>query len=90
MVQTLNISLTQEQLAWVRGKKDQGGFASASDVVRDLIRREQEKEAAQLEAEFEALAKCSDAGPPPVERIVATARKVRKELLREHQAARRS
>jgi Arc/MetJ-type ribon-helix-helix transcriptional regulator len=89
MVKTLNISLTQEQLTWVKGKKEQRGFASASDVVRDLIRREQEKEAAELEAEFEALAKRSDPGSPPVEQIVATSRKARKELLREHQATRR-
>jgi Arc/MetJ-type ribon-helix-helix transcriptional regulator len=90
MVRTLNISLTQEQLTWVKGKKDEGGVASTSDLVRDLIRREPEKEAVDLEAEFGALAKRSDAGPPPMDQIVATARDVGKELLGEHQAARGS
>jgi Arc/MetJ-type ribon-helix-helix transcriptional regulator len=82
MAQTPNIVLTPGQLAWVKGKKDERGFASASDVVRDLIRRGQGKEAAELEAEFQALAKCSDPGAPPIAEIVATTRKVRKELLR--------
>ena len=55
MAETLNISLAPGQLAWLKASKAEEGFATASDVVRDLIRRQQEKERADLHAEFEAL-----------------------------------
>ena len=48
MANTLNISLTAEQKEWLRSRRESGGFASASDVVRDLIRTRQEQEQAQL------------------------------------------
>ncbi len=90
MAETLNISLTADQLAWVKGRKEQGGFATSSDVMRDLIRREQEREWERLKTEFEELAKESLPGPAPVEKIAATVRKVRKELRPKYEAARRS
>ncbi|PWU08958.1 MAG: hypothetical protein C5B50_28590 [Verrucomicrobia bacterium] len=86
----MTISLTREQLAWLKSKQHQRGFATASEVVRDLIRREQEKEAAKIEREFRVLAKSSNPALPPIKQIVAITRKVRKELLREHEMARRS
>ena len=55
MPSTLNISLTEEQKGWLNARREAGGFASASDVVRDLIRNEQEQERAALLAEFRGL-----------------------------------
>jgi Arc/MetJ-type ribon-helix-helix transcriptional regulator len=79
----INISMSAEQAAWVRSRKDAGDFASVSDVVRDLIRREQGRELLALEAEFEKMDRRDGAeGAEPVEEIVATARKVRRKLLR--------
>src|SRR4051812_49858061 len=57
MATTLNISLSQDQAAWIKSRKDEAGFASASDVIRDLIRREREKELAALETEFDRMDK---------------------------------
>jgi len=51
MPETLNISLAPGQLAWLKARKEQEGFATASDVVRDLIRRQQEMERAALEVD---------------------------------------
>jgi Arc/MetJ-type ribon-helix-helix transcriptional regulator len=88
---TLNISLSPEQAAWVRSRKDEAGFASVSDVIRDLIRREREKELTALEAEFERMDKQDGAdGPAPVDEIVKRVKKVRKTLLKKHEAGRRA
>ena len=88
---TLNISLTQDQAAWVKSRKEEGGFASASDVIRDLIRRERDKALAKLEAEFDKMDKEDGAdGPAPVEEIVRRVRKVRTDLLKRHEAPRRA
>lgn len=75
----------------MRSKKDEAGFASVSDVIRDLIRREREKELAALEAEFERMDKQDGAeGPAPVDEIVKRVKKVRKTLLKKHEASRRA
>lgn len=88
---TLNISLSEDQVGWVKSRKDEAGFASASDVIRDLIRRERDKELAALEVEFEKMDKQDGGdGPAPVEEIVSKVRKVRKRLLKRHEAERRS
>ncbi|MGO9202183.1 MAG: type II toxin-antitoxin system ParD family antitoxin [Limisphaerales bacterium] len=55
IAETLSIPLIPGQLAWLKARKQEGGFATASDVVRDLIRRQQEKERAHLRAEFDIL-----------------------------------
>ena len=89
MAETLNISLSPGQLAWVKSRKEQEAFASASDVIRELIRREQEKERSALATEFDRLDKDGAAGPEPVEEIVSAVRKVKKEL-RRHEADRGS
>jgi len=79
MAATLNISLAPSQLAWVKGRQEEEGFASASDVVRDLIRRQQEKERAALRAEFECLKGDGAAGSEPVDEIMRVVRRVKKE-----------
>jgi len=87
MAETLNISLAPGQLAWLKARKEEDGFATASDVVRDLIRRQQEKERALLEAEFEKLKDDGAKGSEPVEEIMAIVGKVKKQR---REAARRS
>ena len=38
---TMNISLPNPMRSWVQGKIDEGQYASSSDYVRDLIRKDQ-------------------------------------------------
>jgi Arc/MetJ-type ribon-helix-helix transcriptional regulator len=91
MASTFSISLTRDQAAWVKSRKEEGGFASASDVIRDLIRRERDKALAKLEAEFDKMDKQDGAdGPAPVEEIVRRVRKVRTDLLKRHEVPRRA
>ena len=40
---TMNISLPDQMKAWVEAQTEDGRYANSSDVVRDLIRREQIK-----------------------------------------------
>jgi len=40
---TMNISLPDPMKQWVEERARSGRFSNASDVVRDLIRREQER-----------------------------------------------
>ena len=90
MTTTLNISLSQDQAAWVKSRKEEGGFASASDVIRDLIRREHEKTHARLEAEFDKMDELDGSnGAAPVEDIVRRVKKIRTELLKRHETRRR-
>ena len=87
---TLNISVSEDQASWIRARKEKQDFASSSDVIRDIIRREREKELAVLEAKFEEMDKRDGAtGPAPVEEIVAVCRRVRKDLLKRYDANRR-
>ena len=55
MANTLNISLSAEQKGWLNSRREAGGFASTSDVVRELIRNRQEKEQAELLERFQQL-----------------------------------
>jgi Arc/MetJ-type ribon-helix-helix transcriptional regulator len=65
MANTLNISLSEEQKGWLNARREAGGFASTSDVVRDLIRNRQEKEQAELFERFQQLdGDGSDAAEP--------------------------
>ncbi len=82
MATTFNISLSDDQVAWIKSRKLEAGYSSDGDVVRGLIRREREKEEERLEAAFEKLEKRDlGEGPTPVDHIVAVTRKVRKRLL---------
>ena len=78
MPSTLNISLTDEQKGWLNSRKESGGFASTSDVVRDLIRTEQEQEKQILLNQFRKMeADGSNEAEPAVE-ILALVKKVKK------------
>jgi Arc/MetJ-type ribon-helix-helix transcriptional regulator len=91
MLKTLNISLTPEQVAWINARKTERGFATASDVVRDLVREKQEESWRRLEKEFEEMSERDGApGPEPVEEVVAICRQVKRKLRRQRKAARRS
>ena len=80
MAVTLSISLSEEQASWVKSRKEQGDYASVSDVVRDLIRREREKELSAIEAEFERLDKRGqEPGAEPVEEIMPIVQQVKRE-----------
>lgn len=41
---TMNISLPDQMKAWVEAQAEDGKYANSSDVIRDLIRREQIKQ----------------------------------------------
>lgn len=80
MAVTLNISLSEEQAAWVQSRKEHGDYASVSDVLRDLIRREREKELSAIEAEFDRLDKSAqEPGAEPVEAIMPIVQRVKRE-----------
>lgn len=50
---TMNVSLPDGMKAWVERQSAEGRYANASDYVRDLIRRDQERQGAR--AEIQAL-----------------------------------
>lgn len=43
---TMNVSLPDPMKVWVESQTDNGRYSNASDYVRDLIRKDQEKQAA--------------------------------------------
>jgi antitoxin ParD1/3/4 len=49
---TMNISISDQMKSWVEEQANSGGYGNASDYVRDLIRRDQERlaERARLQA----------------------------------------
>lgn len=47
---TMNVSVPDRMRDWVQSRIDTGQYASASDYVRDLIRRDQAGQAGALEA----------------------------------------
>ena len=53
---TMNVSLPDELKAWVEEQAKGGGYATASDVVRDLVRQavRREKALAEMNAAIDA------------------------------------
>jgi antitoxin ParD1/3/4 len=45
MMATMNVSLPDAMKDWVEGRTETGRYSNSSDYVRDLIRRDQEREA---------------------------------------------
>jgi antitoxin ParD1/3/4 len=43
---TMNVSLPDPMKAWVEAQAGEGKYSNASDYVRDLIRKDQERQAA--------------------------------------------
>lgn len=57
------ITLTDQQDAWVKAQIDGGGYTNDSELIRDLIRREQER-SAEIEAIRLALIEGEKSGEP--------------------------
>lgn len=71
---TMNISLPDPMKHWVEGQAETGRYSNASDYVRDLIRRDQER--AMKIAHMQALVdegRTSGTSPRSVEDIFADA-----------------
>lgn len=74
---TLNISLAEEQMGWLNSRREAGGFSCQSDVVRDLIRSEQEREKTALLKQFRQMEREGSDQPEPAE-VLAMVKKVQK------------
>jgi len=73
---TMNVSLPDAMKDWVEGRARTGRYSNASDYVRDLIRRDQERDAKiaamqRLVDEAEA----SGVSPNAMDDILAVARR---------------
>jgi Arc/MetJ-type ribon-helix-helix transcriptional regulator len=79
MAHTLNISLSKEQKDWLNSRREAGGFASTSDVVRDLIRSRQETEEAELLDHYRRLDGDGSDEAEPKEAILNIVKRVKKE-----------
>ena len=66
---TMNVSLPDPMKDWVEHRVKSGQYANASDYVRDLIRRDQEKRDALVQALIEA--EQGGNSPRSVRRIIA-------------------
>ena len=78
MPSTLNISLTDEQKGWLNSRREAGGYASSSDVVRDLIRSRQEQERESLLKEFQRMERDGSNEPEPTARVLAGVKHIKK------------
>lgn len=65
---TMNISLPDPMKAWVEQQAGSGRFSNSSDYVRDLIRRDQERSAAQAELQQLISAGIDSGGYTPFDR----------------------
>jgi antitoxin ParD1/3/4 len=79
MATTMNISVTEEQKSWLNSRRETGGFSSASDVVRELIRSRQEQEQAELWRQFAELDAADGANESEPAAVLEIVRKVKKE-----------
>jgi antitoxin ParD1/3/4 len=79
MAITMNISVTEEQKAWLNSRRETGGFSSASDVVRELIRNRQEQEQAELRRQFAELDAADGASGAEPASVLEMVRQVKKE-----------
>jgi len=57
------ITLTDQQDAWVKSQIDAGHYTNDSEIIRDLIRREQER-SVEIEAIRAALVAGEESGEP--------------------------
>lgn len=73
---TMNISVPDPMKDWVQAQIDEGKYASSSDYVRDLIRKDQEEKdkLAALQAAITLGIKSGDAGELDMDAIKKKAR----------------
>ncbi len=57
------ITITDQQNAWVKSQIDSGNYTNDSEIIRDLIRREQER-TAEVESIRAALIEAENSGEP--------------------------
>ena len=78
MAITLNISLAEK--GWLNSRREAGGFSSQSDVVRDLIRSEQEREKQALLIQFRQMEQdgSNEVEPAEVLKMVKQVKQVRR------------
>jgi len=57
------ITLTEQQDAWIKAQVESGHFTNDSEIIRDLIRREQER-ANEIESIRAALIEAENSGEP--------------------------
>jgi antitoxin ParD1/3/4 len=57
------ITLTDQQDAWIKAQIDGGSYTNDSELIRDLIRREQER-SAEIESVRQALIEGEKSGEP--------------------------
>ena len=79
MAITMKISVTEEQKSWLNARRETGGFSSASDVVRELIRNRQEQEQAELRRQFAELDAADGSNETEPAAVLEIVRKVKKE-----------
>lgn len=60
---TMNVSLPEPMKAWVERQTEDGRYGNASDYVRDLIRKDQQRKAA-IEALQTAITEGLQSGEP--------------------------
>ena len=77
---TINVSVTPEQAEYIR-RSTEHGFGNASEFFRDMLRERMQRE---IQEDLSLLEKTgpAPAGPAPeeIEEILATQRRVRKDL----------
>ncbi len=71
---TMNISLPDQMKSWVEEQSRDGRYANSSDYVRDLIRRDQQRQMAVTEIQA-AVDAAIDSGPlRPMDKAATLAR----------------
>lgn len=72
---TMNVSLPDEMKSWVESRAATGRYSNASDYVRDLIRKDQERAGATAELQA-AITEGIESGisPRSVEEVLENAR----------------
>ena len=75
---TMNISVPDPMKNWVQAQIEEGKYASSSDYVRDLIRKDQEEKdkLAALQAAITLGVESNEAGELDMESIKQKARKL--------------
>ncbi len=73
---TMNISLPDPMKAWAERQAETGRYANTSDYIRDLIRHDQERQAAiaELQAQIDEGLASGPAAPFDVEAFLARKR----------------
>ncbi len=75
---TMNVSLPDAMKAWVEGQVEGGRYGNASDYIRDLIRRDQERREA-IGAQQTAITEGVECGAPEAFDVAGFKRRMREQ-----------